>query len=291
MVNIYVLFNFTLKGVKRQSVKWVGPSGEIDSKDNREMISLLHSKVIWDEYGKDKMKFYEYGGKKIVNYVRDLFKKYELKSPYHDFSHNYVTMITALRAFIGAIKEKEKLAEDDLRCLLIASIFHDTGYLVVKKGEDSMWARTHSRESRLLMKRSLKDVIAINRKKFEKLLRDIKDYEAWKVMDIEKIISLQKYTNYSRWKVNKKRIKRNKLAQILVGADLLQVTDKNYFQNRHFLEAYIVSMKGKDHRPFIKFEREGVRGIWPFLDSYYGGRKKNPYRKRWEIFEKRILGK
>ena len=270
-------------------VKWVGPAAKIDPESNKDLLTLVNHKVLIKKFGKERIRLYEYGAKKLLNYVRALFKRYKLLSSYHDFGHNYVTTITSIRAYIGAIKLGKSFNEDDFRCLLIVSLFHDTGYLKMRKEKESVWATIHSKQSRVLMRKSLKDVILLNKDKFDSFLRDIGDYDPWKILDIEKIVDLQKFTNYSRWKMNKEKIKKNKIAQILVASDLMQVVDKNYFNNREALEVYIMSKKDKDHTKFYEFEKEGVKWIWKYLDAFYGAKNRNPYRKMWEFFKDQVL--
>lgn len=250
-------------------VKWKGPDGNIRQNSNRDLLDLLSHKGLQKHYSKEDLRLLRKSLWRALRYVRKLFRTFNLASPYHNFGHNYVTTITALRAVIGVLKRGEKLDILDIEVLLIVTLFHDTGYLRGSKFSRKEDVISHSQKSRM------------NSSKF---LHELK----WTDSDIARVLDLLKFTNYGRWEFNKKKVVADLLAQILVGADLMQVVDANYFMNLVVLHEILYGGKEKmtvaGQQKFFDFTKETVSWIWKYLDKFYGGREKSPYRKRWSDF-------
>jgi len=261
-----------MKKQRKINVKWVGPDGSIDQTNDRDLLRLLDHKLIIKEFGRKNVKEIRKIIKKALKYLRELFRTYELVSPYHNVGHNFVTAITTLKAFIGGLKKGYKFTKGDLQVLLVATLFHDTGYLRKSKDQEKTNVFNHSIKSLDFVRTFMEEVLD------------------WNGGNIPKVYELQRFTIYSGWQKNKKNLKKNKLGQILVGSDFMQVVDKNYFRNLKVLSELIHS-KSIDHdkkgqRKFFYLSEDVVSHVWPFLDSYYGSEKKNPYRKSWDNFEK-----
>lgn len=253
---------------KQIKVRWSGPSGKIRQSSNKQLLALLKNRQLCKAFGKDRMYKLEIDVTKILRFLRRIFRDYNLMSAYHDFSHNYVTAITVIRAFIGGLKLKKKFSFQNLQILSVAALFHDSGYLRKSKFSKREDLRSHSRRSAYFTKEFLSTV---------KL----------KEINVQDVLTLQSYTSYSSRGLRKK-LEGNTLAQILVGADLMQVVDTNYPQNLEILREYVGTTKDsldkKSQENFVKFAKESTRGIWKYLDAFYGKRERNPYRKGWERF-------
>lgn len=261
-----------MKKQRKFNVKWVGPDGSIDQTNNDDLLRLLDHELIIKEFDKEQVEKIKKSIKKALKYLRELFRTYELVSPYHNVGHNFVTAVTALKALIGGIKKGDKFEKNDLEILLVAALFHDTGYLRKSKNHKKTNVFNHSIKSLDFVRTFMEKVLS------------------WDGGNIPKVYELQRFTIYSGWEKNRKNLKKNKLGQILVGADFLQVVDKNYFKNLKVLSELIHS-KSIDsdkvgQRKFYDLAEDVVNQIWPYLDSFYDGDKQNPYRKGWDNFEK-----
>lgn len=73
--------------------------------------------------------------KNVVNYVNNLIFPLE-KHYYHQYTHSQEVMERALY-----IWEKEWLNNEDLEILVIASLFHDTGFIVQYDNNEIIWAK------------------------------------------------------------------------------------------------------------------------------------------------------
>ena len=93
-----------MKKQKEVDVKWIGPIGDIDQTDDNDLLRLLKHKSIADEFRREDIESTKINFVKALKYLRELFRTYELVSPYHNVGHNFITAVTALRAFIGVIK-------------------------------------------------------------------------------------------------------------------------------------------------------------------------------------------
>lgn len=258
-----------MKKGREINVKWKGPDGQVRQNSNRDLLDLLLHKELRKHYSKEDLRMLRKSIWKSLRYVRKLFKTHNLASPYHNFGHNYVTTITALRAVIGVQRRGEKLGILDIAVLLIAALFHDTGYLRGSKFSRKEDVISHSQKSRM------------NSSKF---LHELK----WTDSDIARVLDLLKFTNYGKWEFNKKKVAADLLAQILVGADLMQVVDANYFMNLIVLHEMLYGGKEKmtvaGQKKFFDFTKEATSRIWKHLDKFYRGKEENPYRERWEDF-------
>jgi hypothetical protein len=255
--------------MKRKKVLWTGPRGRINQLKNEELLRILKHEVLKEAYDKKVLKETHILFEKALQHLRKLYRTYNLISSYHSFSHNYITAITALRGFVGALQLGKKLSIEDLQSLVIAAMFHDTGYLRKSKYQ----------------KRT--DVVSHIDKGY-KYSKDFLIGQKWSDKQIDKVKDLQKFTNYSKWKQNEDKVYENVLAQILVGADFLQVVDNNYYENLKVLDEFIYERAGKvsksGQKKFYHLVCKITFWIWSYLDSFYSGIRKNPYRAGWKKY-------
>lgn len=281
-----------MKKQKMICVKWNGPDGSINSSNNDNFLELFDNSAL-KKYCADNDSVTQKDLAEVcltvqeaLKYLREIFGAYDLVSSYHNFAHNYVTSITAFRAFIGALKLQEKLVLDDLKNLIIVSLFHDTGYLQKSDFKGKANVVTHIVRSLNFM---------------DNFVRGLK----WKQEEVESMLRLGGFTNYSEWDKNKNKINKNVLsadeslklpgneiilARLLVGADFMQVVDINYFENLQTLTEFLKSKNSTNdnegQKSFFDLSCEITQWIWKYLDAFYDGRKKNPYRNGWEIYER-----
>lgn len=259
---------------RKVNVKWIGPDGNIDQNKNTFLLRLLGNKVLKKKYSSNNINEVKEIASQALRYLRKLFKEHELTSPYHNFGHNYVTAVTSIRGFIGALRSKKNLSYRDLRIILVTSLFHDTGYLkdINSKKEKEINVYNHSKNSTDLIQFFTKGILK------------------WDKRDLSTIIDLYKYPNYVNWNKNKSKVEKDILAKILVGADFMQVVDKNYFKNlkvlKELIRAKSIKKDKAGQRKFFELSREVTDLIGVFIDTFYGSKEKNPYRKGWIRYEK-----
>jgi len=260
-----------MKKQKKIEVKWVGPDGEFDQSKNSDLLQLLDHRIIRDKYSKKNIDNLKESTKKALKYLRRLFSTYELVSAYHNVGHNYITAVTVLKGFIGGLKMGRIYSKNDLEVLLIATLFHDTGYLRKSNKQKKTDVFTHSMKSLDFVSTFMDKILG------------------WNGENSPKVKDLQSFTCYADWDENKKKLDDNDFAKILVGSDFMQVVDKNYFQNlevlREFLRSKNVKNDKKGQARFLELSREVTSYAWEFLDSFFDGKENNPYRKGWDRFE------
>jgi hypothetical protein len=252
-------------------VRWRGPDGKIRQNSNKILLKLFSHEELKRHFDIRNIRLLRKDVWKALRYLRRLYRTYDLISPYHNFGHNYVTTITAFRAFVGALKSGRKFSFSDLNVLLFATLFHDTGYLRKSKFAQKRGVMTHSAKSTDFTKAFL---ITLN----------------WSKERISEVAMLQSFTKYARWELKKLKYKGNPLAKILVGADLTQCFDLNYAKNLTILREILFTNKmeltRQSQQKFYKFVKEVTGWIWKYLDEFYGGKDKNPYRFGWERFRR-----
>lgn len=260
-----------MKKNKRSTIIWKGPAGEIKLNSNKSLIELFDHKSLSKYFSIEEIASVKEKILHAVKNLRKLYRSYRLTSLYHNYSHNYSTTITAFRAFIGALEKGETLSSGDLQYLLIVSLFHDTGYLKSASSQEEITLASHSKRSRKFLKEALGKL---------KL----------KSKEIESLVRFHEFTDYGQWVDYEKEMKDNLLAQIFVGADLMQVTDMYYLRNLKNLgkTKYLTKSDKRGQLEFCQFVKCATQYIWPYLDTFYQQRKKNPYREGWNSFERYI---
>ncbi|MBU0976740.1 MAG: hypothetical protein ABIE03_03430 [Patescibacteria group bacterium] len=253
------------------TVKWKGPNGEVDEDSNENLVKLLFHEKLKSHFSKEELNNVSYLALSGLDFLRELYSSRKLSSRYHNLGHNYVTTITSIKTFIGALSLGKAVDEKDLISLIIAALFHDSGYLLNYKAGVKREIRDHNLNSILFTE------IFLAGQRVEDEICD-------------KVLHLIKYTDYSECDDFKNEIKHDFLGQVLIGADLLQVTDKRYFVNRNFLEEYLYKNESETdeamERRFFKFVQELTSNMWNYLDAYYKTAKTNPYRTGWQRFVK-----
>ncbi|MDD3647978.1 MAG: hypothetical protein PHS44_05790 [Candidatus Dojkabacteria bacterium] len=251
------------------TVKWKGPQGEIDEDSNESLIRIIYHPGLKDIFHKQDLN--EALGIAIsgLDFLRALYASKKLSSRYHNLGHNYVTAITSIKAFIGALNLSRELSVDDLTAIILAALFHDCGYLTDKDGEPRIDMVDHTAKSSIFAE------VFLTRNSFKKVFCD-------------RVYELIGYTNYSNWYESKVKVRDDLLGQMLVGADLLQVTDQRYFLNKKVLKELLYKKDSatvaEREKKFYEFTKEVTSQIWKFLDSYYRSSNDNPYRQGWERF-------
>ncbi len=267
------------KKIKKQ-VKWEGPCGSISPTNNRDLLNLFDNDILLkyfsDKQSSDDLKKVKVITEKSLKYLRKIFKSYDLTSAYHNFDHNYTTTVTSFRAFIGALKINESITVNDLKLLLLASLFHDTGYLLNSSFKSKSNVVTHIVRSLIFMESFVKKL-------------------DWDNRDVNDLLILGQFTDYSKWKKDRLKIINHDckintvLAKIIVGADFMQVVDRNYFDNLDILNEFLKITQGieekKGQKKFYNLSSDVTQWIWEYLDAFYEGKDKDPYRKGWKHFK------
>lgn len=251
------------------TIRWIGPSGKIVIDSNKSLVNLFQHNVLRRNFSEGDLKELKSSTVSALTYLRELYSRKKLNSLYHNLGHNYVTSITAVKVFIGALRQGYAFFYTDLLALILAALFHDSGYLGKPLSGQKISIENHTENATLFAEDFAQ------RSSIEK--------------DISRqVIKLIKYTNYSRWDDYKFEVEIDLLAQVLIGADLLQVTDKRYFFNKKVLSEYLfVDGSGPDkvsQRKFYRFAKKMTSSVWKHLDAFYNGTDKNPYREGWKRF-------
>jgi hypothetical protein len=252
---------------KEKKILWAGPLGEIKTSNINCIQHLLDDPNLKDHFDDYSLKDMKKEVRKIYRYLKKLYEKYELTSKYHDISHNLVTTVTALRGFIGALKIGKRLTFEELKILMFAALFHDTGYVRKSKHSRKGDLESHSERSK-------------------EYAQDYLKQQGYSKEIIDKVHNIQGFTHYTEWKILRIKIKKEFLAKLLVGADFLQVVDLCYTENLRQLNEILCSrskagITAKSQKKFYKLARDTTKWIWEFLDMYYDKKEENPYRKLW----------
>ncbi|MFC1780120.1 HD domain-containing protein [Patescibacteria group bacterium] len=260
-----------MTGKREKQVIWTGPQGKINWLKNDELLRILKHEILRETYDRKSLKETHILFEKALQHLRKLYRTYNLISTYHSFSHNYVTAITAMKGFVGALKLGKKLTIFDLKVLIIVALFHDTGYLRKSKYQEKTDVVSHSKKSSEFSKRFLESI-------------------DWNNNQIRQALELHKFTDYSKWKQNEDKIYENVLAQLLVGADFMQVVDYNYYKNLKVLNEFLYERDGKvskvGQQKFYHLVCRITLWVWSYLDSFFKGIRKNPYRAGWKKYRK-----
>jgi hypothetical protein len=254
-----------------QKVNWIGPDGEINSRTNEDLQELLIAPALSTIYDEEEIYNNVLNVTNLLGIIRELYTSYKLSSTYHNFGHNYVTTITAVRAFIGSVMRGEIYKQSDLFELIVASLLHDIGYLIPSEKLGKADVVTHAKKGFQLTYFILQEKLKLPAK------------------FVKKIINYQRFADYLHWEENVNAIRLFPLAKLLIGADLLQVTDRNYLKNAEVLQEIMFSKEKARNQEseiqFFKLVKEGTEFVWDDLDEFYAG-EVNPYKRNWLRFEK-----
>lgn len=257
----------------KKEALWVGPDGTLRDNYKKHFEELCFHPSLFKKYSKRTLSNLQKRIDRALDYLDYLYKLYELLSPYHTLSHNVVTSITAFRTFLGKYMIDKTCSLKDLQTLLFAALFHDTGYIKISELQKNTRARfMHVDISFQITKRFLSLELA------------------WTDKRIYDVIETQRLTEYRFAETALHEVKNSSCGVLIIGADILQVTDAHYIENLDMLTELLFTRNQERNKQnqneFFLFAKQAVDHIWLYLDAFYKGSKNNPYRTGWDRFVK-----
>jgi len=257
--------------LKNNHAVWKGPDGKTTGDYKKHFYNLCSHPSLKKLYSPRTLTHLQKRLEKADDYIQNLYMQYDLLSPYHTYSHNIVTCVTAFRIFLGRLMMDKTCSLKDLQTLLFAAMFHDTGYLHISELQKNTRARfMHVEVSFQIVKRFLSLEFKWNDKR------------------IYDVIELQRLTEYRFAESALNNIGKLSCGSLMIGSDILQVADINYTKNLAMLSELLFTRNQQrniqNQMEFFSFTKKATSFVWDYLDTFYGGDKKNPYRKGWSRY-------